>query len=115
MMWTLLYKDREKAEQHRGHISDGPDRVILVDDFGQEATFFQECIYGVMLEDMEQSKLAHIERELHLVRTKLKANEIADADPQIRQARRNQQGGMPMLQAIPPGMPGFGPNGRFPS
>jgi hypothetical protein len=115
MVWTLMYKSDEKARAHRNFLFGTDDRINLIDDFGQEASLTRAEIHGAMLEDMEQSKLAHIERELHLVRTKLKANEIADADPQIRQARRNQQGGMPMLQPIPAGMPGLGPNGRFPS
>ena len=67
-----------------------------------------------MLEDLDQSKFAHIERALHQSRTKVTADKLAEADPTIREAQRRAQGGMPMIQPVP-GMPGFGPNGRFPS
>jgi hypothetical protein len=123
MVWTLMFKTEEKlkfvleelafrsTDGHAGH----KEAFCVTDDFGQNCAIRDAQVHGFMSENLEQSKLAHIERELHLVRTKLKANEIADADPQIRQARRNQQGGMPMLQPIPAGIPGFGPNGRFPA
>lgn len=121
MVWTLMFKTEERARREYQEMVDArhPDNdgssacAILRDDFGQECEITVSQISGFMLEDLEQSKLAHIERELHNLRTKLKANEIADTDPQIRQARRNQQAAMPMLQPMPGGM--VGPNGRFPS
>jgi hypothetical protein len=123
-VWTLMFKTEEAAEDaalavHSTLQARGKDTnfspisaVSLNDDFGHSAEVTTESLHGFMLENLEQSKLAHIERELHLIRTQLKTKEIADADPQIRQARRNQQGGMPMLQPMPTG---FSPNGRFPS
>jgi len=109
MVWTLMYKEREKAENHRAQLA-GSNSVILVDDFGQEATFFGDPVNGVMLEDLEQSKLAHIERALHQARTKIKADEMAMADPAMRAAAQRHQS--PILQPAIPGM-AMAPNGQY--
>jgi hypothetical protein len=112
MVWTLMYKNREKAEAHRNFLYGTDDQINLSDDFGQEASLKRTEIHGSMLEDMEQSKLAHIERALHQARTQAKGAEIADSDPVLAQARRRAQGGMPIMQPMPTG---FSPNGRFPT
>jgi len=39
-----------------------------------------------MLEDMEKSKLAHIERGLHQARTQAKAQQAATQDPVLKSA-----------------------------
>jgi hypothetical protein len=111
MVWTLMYKTEEKAQQHKSFINEHKDsRVQLYDDFGQECTINSEDIHGFMLEDLEQSRLAHIERALHQARTQAKGAEIADNDPVLKQARHRAQGGMPMIQP----MSSFRPNGGFP-
>lgn len=115
MVWTLMYKTKEAAERANdlcGTFS--TDNLYLVDDFGQSCAIVEKEIRGWMVEDLDQSKFAHIERALHQTRTKVTADKLAEADPTIREAQRRAQGGMPMIQPVP-GMPGFGPNGRFPS
>jgi|HubBroStandDraft_3_1064219.scaffolds.fasta_scaffold41976_2 hypothetical protein len=124
MVWTLMFKTEEAAEdaalavrsilQARGKDTNfSPiSAVSLKDDFGQIAEVTTESLHGFMLENMEQSKLAHIERALHQARTQAKGAEIADSDPVLAQARRRAQGGMPIMQPMPTG---FSPNGRFPS
>ena len=115
-VWTLMFKTEESSQNCITIIGsdNATSMTVLADDFGQKCTLRTSEIHGWMIENLEQSKLARIEMELHAVRTKLKANEIADADPMIRQARARQQGGgMPMLQPMG-AIPGL-QNGRFPS
>lgn len=108
-MWALMFKT-EEAARAKLVIPFGQDEcpgmIKLVDDFGQECTLRTAEIHGWMLEDLEQSKLTHIERALHQARTKLKGDEIARADPTLRAATQQQ----PILQ---PAMPGMMPNGGF--
>ena len=114
MVWTLMFKTKESAE-HANDLCEtfSTDSLFLCDDFGQKCAITGTGLHGYMLEDLDQSKLAHIERALHQTRTKLKADELADADPAIRQARRQSQGGLGMIQPMPGGM--VAPNGRFAS
>lgn len=109
MVWTLMFKERKTAEDALAHWT--AKQEDLTDDFGQVACVNPDKAHGWMLEDLEQSRLAHIERALHQARTQAKGAEIADNDPVLKQARHRAQGGMPMIQPVP----GFGPNGRFPS
>ncbi len=107
MVWTLMFKERKTAEDALAHWT--AQQEDLTDDFGQVACVNPDKAHGWMLEDLEQSKFAHIERALHQTRTKIAADKIADSDPSIKEAARRAQGGMPMIQPVP----GFGPNGGF--
>ncbi len=114
MVWTLMYKTEESAREIkqtlRSNTNDDHAMITYIaDDFGQECELVTNEIKGWMLEDLEQSRLAHIERALHQARTQAKGAEIADSDPVLKQARHRSQGGMPMIQPVP----GFGPNGGF--
>jgi hypothetical protein len=109
MVWTLMFKERDRAYSAAVFPSDAT-MLNLVDDFGQDASIRIDDIHGTMIEDLEQSKLAHIERALHQARTKVKADELAQADPVIRSAAMRQGGAI--LQPAMPGMP-FQQNGRM--
>lgn len=107
--WSLLFQKPELAEGAFTSIESAKQTkaefISLVDEFGQRATFNVPSIHGFMLEDMEKSKLAHIERGLHQARTQARAQQAAAADPILKNAAMMQ--GPPML--APMG------NGRFPS
>lgn len=107
-MWTMMFKDAEKAEAAFSLILQAPPvgPVIVEDDFGQRACIGRSEIRGVMLEDMEQSKLAHIERALYQARMQAKASEMAESDNSLR-ASRARQGGPAIIAP-------FGGNGQFP-
>lgn len=115
-MWTLMWRDKEKADAAYDNYAHGVpvnienDSLVLdlTDDFGQRARIHRADIHGVMLEDMDQSKLAHIERALHQARTQAKGQEMASADSTLRAAAARQAGGPSILT---PGIPG---NGMFP-
>jgi hypothetical protein len=114
MVWTLMFKTIEGMQAAAAKCqNNAPTELFNVtDDFGQDASINSTQIHGMMAEDLDQSKFAHIERALHQARTKVTADKLAESDPTIREAQRRAQGGMPMIQ---PAMQGFGPNGRFPS
>lgn len=107
MVWTLMFKTEDKLRLELANWA--MNKTPIIDDFGQECLVDADKIAGYMIEDMEQSRLAHIERALHQARTQAKGAEIADSDPVLKQARHRAQGGMPMIQPVP----GFGPNGGF--
>ncbi len=118
MVWTLMFKTEERALQAQSGLNcvlhEQANEIFgIEDDFGQHAIWTLTTLKTAswMLENLEQSRLAHIERALHQARTQAKGAEIADNDPVLKQARHRAQGGMPMIQPVP----GFGPNGRFPS
>jgi biopolymer transport protein ExbB/TolQ len=113
MVWTLMFKNGEEATRAK-RLADNfsTDNLHLVDDFGQNCTITGKDIHGTMLEDLEQSKFAHIYRALHQTKTKIDADKMMDSDPAIKEAARRAQSNMPMIQ---PMSAGFGPNGRFPS
>ena len=67
--WVLMFKTREAAEKARGELADGPDHVIVVDDFGQEATLMSDdVLHAVMLEGLSLSREVYIEKSLHEAR-----------------------------------------------
>lgn len=92
------YFDIETAKQSKA------GSVNIIDEFGQRGCFEVATVHGFVLEDMDQSKLAHIERGLHQMRTQAKAQQMAGSDPALRTAAMTQG------PAILSPMPG---NGRF--
>ena len=107
--WVLLFKTSEAANTAVACAKDATatdEAVIISDDYGQHVQIRGKAIHGYMLEDMELSKLAHIEQGLHRARTQAKAQTMASADPVLKAAA--MMGGAPMLS------PGFnGGGGAF--
>lgn len=108
-VWRLLFKTAESAAAVRETVENNAadknnDPVTVQDDFGQELTvrFFQ--VHGMMLEDLDESKLGNIAFALHGAHTQTDLQSAARADPKLRTAAMTQ--GAPMIQP----MPG---NGRF--
>lgn len=99
--WSLLFKDAEKAQEVAAVLASRPQPyTVIEDDFGQKLDARTDLIAGYMIENMEQSKLAHVERALHQQRTQNLAQKAAEADPAMRLNR--VMNGPAMLQ---PGMP----------
>lgn len=103
--WALLFKEEAAAEDAFNAIAaakkDG-GTVIIKDEFGQSGCFAAVGIHGFMLEDMEKSKVAAIERALHQERIKIKANQQAKSDPVIGPAM-NMNHGPAILSPMGPG------------
>ena len=108
--WGLLFRDEKLANDAMTVCvtakDGGRSSIELVDEFGQHVLMDTSNIHGVMLEDMEKSKLGMIERAIHQERLKVKANEMARVDPVLKTAAMTQ--GAPILQPF-----GGRPNGGF--
>lgn len=106
--WALLFKDEEKAKTVREGLAKAREFAkgvfTTTDDFGQTADILVSSIHGVMLENLDESQLASIERGLHQARGQAKAQKLARTDPVL--SSFNQGGGPAVL--TPQGMNGRG-------
>lgn len=102
-MWRLLYKTEETAQRAYA-VTERVPNPYLEDDFGQKLHVHGQ-VHGIMLEDMEQSKLANIEMALHNARTQAGAQTRAANDPILKSAQMTR--GPAMLSPM-------GPNGGWP-
>jgi hypothetical protein len=96
LVWTMLYRDRANAEAAELLISNTfarnageqtPEHGIQItidDDFGQEAHVMSKSLHGWMLEDLDLSKLAHIEKGIHNAHTQADYAKRAQSDPALR-------------------------------
>ncbi len=85
-MWRLLFKTPEAGQA--AHLkSVGIDNFVnITDDFGQTCSLRADAIKGVMLEDLDQSRLAGVEMMLHNARTQAQAQTQARSEPALRSA-----------------------------
>ena len=111
--WTLIYKAKESfdAAQSAYHNSKATsfegDELNLTDDFGQTCSIKRASIHGALFEDLDQSRLAHVERGLHQMRTQIAADKAGMAAPDISAYMKTRSmGGGPAVLS-----PGF--NGAF--
>lgn len=84
--WRLLYKTEENALEAVARFN-VIDTVKVADDFGQALEAKVASIHGYMLEDMDKTKLAHVEMALHQARTQNLATKTAQTDPGLRTAQ----------------------------
>ena len=85
--WRLLFKDAEKAKAAYDNLKPlpmSPANIQVEDDFGQTACLSMSSIQGLMLEDMDKTKLAHVEMALHQARTQNLATKMAQSDQGLR-------------------------------
>lgn len=92
--WRLLFKDEAKALGEFNLICaqlHEASPIKMQDEFGQ--TFFgnTSAIHGVMFEDMDKTKMAHVEMALHQARTQGLATKMAQHDPALK-AQSNMGG-----------------------
>ena len=85
--WRLLFRDEENAIAV-GKMLEFHDNnelsVCVEDDFGQRLLAKFDSMHGVMFEDLDQTKMAHIEMALHQARTQNAAQKMAATDPSLR-------------------------------
>jgi hypothetical protein len=82
--FRLMYHSEEKARQAANMSSWTDVLVYIEDDFGQEFSGRRNSISGCVFEDLEKSKLAHVELALHQQRMQFLAQKMASADPGLR-------------------------------
>ena len=98
----FLFKTKEKAEAHKNFRTDHPTQdMIIDDDFGSHAEIKAMSIHGIIIEDLDVSKLASVEIMVHEARSRASAQHRAQSDPALRTA---QQG--PRVLSPMPGMNG---------
>jgi hypothetical protein len=99
--WAFLFKERKEAEDHassfylRETSSNPPkhDIVWITDDFGQAGFVNINSIHGVIIEDLDLTEQARIERSMVDARAQTKFNARAQDDPTIKAAIAKQQRG----------------------
>ena len=99
--WTLLFKTEESfapAKKAVQSIMSEGGGCIIEDDFGQTVQAGDSIIQGVMFEDLDKSKLAHIAFSLHRSRMQVETQKAAETDPALRQARMMQ--GSPVISPM---------------
>jgi hypothetical protein len=109
--WALMFKTEEAARKayevaclrglHTNQLRD--TQIEIDDDFGQNLSVQVTSVAGCMLEDMDKSKLAHIERALHHARMQQEGQKLAQADATLRQGQHGPSIISPM--GMPNGYP----------
>lgn len=87
--WRFLFKSKEAAMKHANFRTDHPTQdMIITDDFGQHAEIRSTSIHGIMIENLDETKLVAVEMMLHDARIRATAQHRAQSDTQLRQATR---------------------------
>lgn len=88
LCWQFLFREKEKAMTYFDQIRHSPMQTLsITDDFGQQAVIAPP--FNAMLENLDESKMAHVEMALHRHRIQLQAQKQAQTDPMIRSAQLN--------------------------
>ena len=89
--WRLLFKDADTAKVAFTILDSRNDPDIKIeDDFGQTLVAHVDSMHGLMLEDLDKTKMAHVEMALHQERTKVLAQNMAQTDPALKAASARQ-------------------------
>lgn len=92
IVWTFMYKTKESVEYAKKTYDANPTSLSFIDDFGQHARIPAQQVAGVLFENIDESKMAHIERSLHVERVKVAAQRAAQADPTLKTAMMTRNG-----------------------
>ena len=99
--WNFLFKNKEVAEDAINGMVNDADLITIKDEFGTEGLFKRSEFHGCLLEDMELTKSAHLERIIHEQRLRAKAQQFIQNDPQLRSMQQSNSGipvQMPMMR-----------------
>jgi len=104
----FMFRQEETARAAASQLTHDPTQafgmtrwISLVDDFGHELAVESKSISGFILEDMDKTKLAHVERALHQERTQRLVQKTAEADPGLRMSSSKLQNGPGILTPFP--------------
>ena len=85
----FLFKSKEKAESFKNFKTDHPTQDLHIDDdFGSHAEIKALSIHGIIIEDLDVSKLANVELMLHNARVQASAQHRAQSDTALNVSRR---------------------------
>ena len=93
VVWRLVFNTAEKAEAACAEIAkrnEGFVEVGVTDDYGQTIHVNVGNVTGLMLEDLDRSKLAYVAMALHQTRSQMEAQKAARNDPALRAASLQQ-------------------------
>ena len=86
LSWRFLFRSKDAAEKFR-QFSDYPTQDLIIDDdFGQHAEIRAGAIAGIQIEDMEQSRLVHVEQMLWQHRIQRTAQDRVKREPGLATA-----------------------------
>jgi hypothetical protein len=102
IVWTLMFRTEEKAVETFKLLHENMGGIAVADDFGQTIFAERANILSMLLENVEQSKLAHVERGLHEQRIRAAIVTRMAADPTLRRGAGGGSGPA-MLTPIPGG------------
>jgi hypothetical protein len=104
----LLYKKEDLARDAATALTHDPAQafgpakwVHVLDDFGHEISVDSKSISAIVFEDMERTKLAHVERALHQQRAQNLAQKTAQSDPALRMSAPNGPGIVTPFPPVP--------------
>jgi hypothetical protein len=105
VVWQMMYKSEDSvhaadsilASAHNSSFSVPGPITIISDDFGQIAHVSLAALHGWLVEDLDLSKLAHVEKGLHNARTQNDYVKRVMADPS---AQPRQQMGPGVLSPM---------------
>lgn len=87
IVWRLLFKTKEAAESAWATtLNPG---FTIHDDFGQRV-HCTHMAYAVNMEDLDETRLAHIEHTLHEMRTRASIQTRMQGDPVLRTSNMGQ-------------------------
>ena len=87
--WRFLFKSKERAEHYKNFKTDHPTQDLIIDDdFGQHAEIKAMSIHGIMIENLDETKLVAVEMMLHDARIRASAQQRAQSDTQLRATQR---------------------------
>jgi len=87
--WRFLFKSKERAEHYKNFKTDHPTQDLIIDDdFGQHAEIKAMSIHGIMIENLDETKLVAVEMMLHNARIQASAQQRAQSDTALRATQR---------------------------
>lgn len=82
--WRFLFRQKESVDKYRQFRADYPTQDLIIDDdFGQHAEIRAGAINGIQIEDMDLSKIAHVESALWQHHVQVTAQQRARNGPGI--------------------------------
>ena len=100
--WAFLFKEENTARNARVLASSNPEHAThfsVNDDFGQWGSFAFSSVHAILLEDLDLTEEARIQRSIAEAHVRVKVDQRAKSDPVIRAAMN--QAGPAILQPVP--------------
>lgn len=99
----LLFKTKETFEAAKEKYRSSKttsfegDELHIVDDYGIEILVKRSALHGAMFEDLDQTKLGYVERQLHQARLQIAGEKAGMAAPDISAHMRGRMQGPAVL------------------